>query len=169
MIGPPWSPYFMPLVWMVFSLFGILLTIWVSYLAVDSLRRRHQLRSNAEFQTRLLERIGSAREFGEFISSPEGERFLQAIAPRERLEPRIFRSVQAAAVTLLVGIAIFIYADVSESSLGGGIHDLLNLVAAISTATGLGLAISAAVSMILWRRLQARDPAPRGRQNSSLV
>ena len=40
-------------------------------------RERHR----ADMHARLLERVGSARELGEFLTTPVGERFLKAMEP----------------------------------------------------------------------------------------
>ena len=42
------------------------------YVIVDGVRRRQQTRVFTEFHSKLLERIGSAKEFGEFFGSDAG-------------------------------------------------------------------------------------------------
>jgi len=151
MIGAPFTPW-APLLAFVMATFGFIATVFVIYLIVDGMRRRQQLRSTAEFQSRLLERIGSTREFGDFLNTPEGERFLLAITPREKSGPRIFRTVQTAVVALFVGVAIFIYTNVSGSIVGGA-GSILNLIAAVLTAAGLALGLSTAIALIWSKRL----------------
>src|SRR5258708_16242391 len=59
---------------------SIVATCWAIFVIVDGFRRRQQVRLSAELHTRLLDRIGSAREFGEFLATESGARFLDAIA-----------------------------------------------------------------------------------------
>ena len=54
--------------------------VWLVYIVVDGFRRRQRLRVFTEFHSKLLDRIGSAREFAEFFSSQAGERFLESLA-----------------------------------------------------------------------------------------
>ena len=73
----------MALSWMlgvVGGLGSIVATCWAIFVIVDGFRRRQQVRLSAELHTRLLDRIGSAREFGEFLTTESGARFLDAIA-----------------------------------------------------------------------------------------
>src|SRR3954470_20878866 len=46
--------------------------IWAIYLVVSAIRSRQQMRLSSEFHTKLLERIGSARELGELLNTDGG-------------------------------------------------------------------------------------------------
>src|SRR5712691_7179845 len=73
---------------------SIVATCWAIFVIVDGFRRRQQVRLFAELQTRLLDRIGSAREFGEFLETESGARFLDAISvDRHATETGILPSV----------------------------------------------------------------------------
>ena len=63
---------------------------WVVWVVVDGRRRRERLKAVTEFHQRLLDRIGSAREFGEFLQTDGGNRFVASLAvekssPKERI------------------------------------------------------------------------------------
>ena len=147
MIGAPFTPWFPVIISFAMGLLGLVATVWVVYLIVNGFQRRQQLKAAADFQARLLDRIGSAREFGEFLNSAEGERFLKAVTPKEKAGPRLFQTVQSAAITLFVGIAIAIYAGLGAGSLDGDLPSALAFVAAVLIATGLALALSAAIAL----------------------
>jgi hypothetical protein len=127
---------------------SIIVTGWIVFVIVDGFRRRQQLRLAAEFQTRLLERIGSAREFGEFLSTESGARFLDAIAvDRHAVQTGILRALQSGIVALVVGIAIFVLAR------GKSYEEGLLIVATISAALGAGLLLAAGLSYRLSKRM----------------
>jgi len=127
-------------------------TAWVVFVIVDGFRRRQQLRLSAEFQTRLLERIGSAREFGEFLGTESGARFLESISvDRNATQTGIVRAVQSGIVSLVMGFAIFMLAR------GKAYEEGLLIVATISAALGVGLLIASAVSYRLSKRMGLFD------------
>ena len=151
-MGPmaPFTPW-LPLISMAMGLFGMVATIFVIFLIVDGFRRRQQQKASADFQMRLLDRIGSAREFGEFVNSPEGERFLRAITPREKAGPRILRSTQIAGVSLCVGLAIVGYISSFRVAFDDGSRAILGFVGVILLAVGVGLGVSTAFA-VGWAR-----------------
>src|SRR5688500_3405691 len=110
---------------------GLILTAWVIYIIVDGIRRRQQLRANAEFQARLVDRIGSAREFGEFLASEPGAQFLATLRSNEGSPAaRILGSVRAGVVALFIGAALFIFAIAER--LDPNVEPLVHFVAAIA-------------------------------------
>src|SRR5258708_987419 len=118
---------------------SIVATCWVIFVIVDGFRRRQQLRLSAEFQTRLLERIGSAREFGEFLGTESGARFLDSISvDRNAAQMGILRTLQAGIVSLVMGSGILVLAR------GKSYEEGLLIVATISTALGAGLLLASA-------------------------
>ena len=52
---------------------------WVVYTIVNGLRMWHQQRMLGQFQTKLLERIGSVNELGAFLNTEAGSRFLKEL------------------------------------------------------------------------------------------
>ena len=167
---PMWMNW-MPVVFgMLMGFSGLVLTAWVIFIIVDGIRRRQQVRATAEFQARLLERIGSAREFGEFLATEPGERFLATLRPAESgPEMRLFSSVRSGLVALFVGIAIFVFTAVSAVDPSGAV--VLNFVATIAFAVGLGLLLSAAFSVRLASRLgtDGRPPVRRADDPTRVV
>jgi hypothetical protein len=145
----------MALSWMlgvVGGLGSIVATCWAIFVIVDGFRRRQQVRLSAELQTRLLDRIGSAREFGEFLATESGARFLDAIAvDRNVAQTGILRALQSGTVSLLLGGALFVLAR------GKSYQEGLGIVATISAALGIGLLLASALSYLLSKRMGLLD------------
>jgi hypothetical protein len=92
---------------MVITSIGILLLfVWLFSILVNARTRREGQR--LELHTRLLDKIGSTREFAEFLASENGQRFLEAISPPTRPQWRLVWSLQAGIVVFAIGAAIFL-------------------------------------------------------------
>src|SRR6266852_5033121 len=131
---------------------SIVATCWVIVVIVDGFRRRQQLRLSAELQTRLLDRIGSAREFGEVLATESGARFLDAISvDRNATQTGILRALQSGTVSLVMGAAIFVLAR------GKSYQEGLWIVATICAALGIGLLLASALSYRLSKRMGLFD------------
>ena len=152
-----WMPIFFG---MLMGFAGLVITGWVIFIIVDGIRRRQQLRATADFQARLLERIGSAREFAEFLTTEPGERFLATMRPADAgAESRLFGSVRSGLVALFVGIAVFLFTAVSNIDPAGA--TILHFVGAIGLAVGLGLLVSAVLALRLADRIGMNGRAVR--------
>jgi hypothetical protein len=126
---------------------------FIVYTIVDGFRRRQQTRIFTDFHAKLLERIGSAREFAEFFNSDAGNRFLDSLSSSEAGAPqlRILRSLQSGLVLLAVGIGFFLLVNERAFSIDGA--DGLLVVATAATAIGAGLIVSTAMSYVLSKRM----------------
>ena len=126
---------------------------WVVYILVQQRSRRDAQR--AELQVKLLEHVGSAREFGEFLNSAPGERFLQALAP---VEPhnRLFNSIRVG--VFAVSFALILLAADFWGLLGRE-SEALRVVAITVLAVGLASLASAALSQSAARRLGLDKPS----------
>jgi hypothetical protein len=109
---------------------------YIVYIVVDGYRRRQQMRVFADFHTKLLERLGSARDFADFFTSDAGSRFLNSLSSSEGGAPqlRILRSMQTGFVLLAVGIGFFIMLD--QRTFDVEAVDGLMVVATAATAVG---------------------------------
>jgi hypothetical protein len=65
---------FMP---MIVSLGFFAMVVWIVWLGTAAKNRRAQMQ--AEVQTKLIERFGSAKEFIEFLQSPAGRQFVTGV------------------------------------------------------------------------------------------
>jgi hypothetical protein len=122
---------------------------FIVYVIVDGFRRRSQAKMVAEFHTRLLDRIGSAKEFGDFFASDAGKRFMDSLSASESGSPqiRILRSIQTGLVMLALGVGLFILTDQRTFSLEA--MDGLVVTATVTAAVGAGLIVSTVMTYLL--------------------
>ena len=142
---------------------------YVVWVIVDGHRRRQQTRVFTEFHAKLLERIGTAREFGEFFSSDAGQRFLSSLSTSETGAPqiRILRSLQTGLVLLALGIGFFVLADQRTFSLDT--MDGLMVLATAASAIGVGLVVSTVMSYVLSKRMGLIERPPIRRDTDAAV
>lgn len=129
---------------------------WVVYVIVDGFRRRDRLRVFTEFHSKLLDRIGSAHEFGQFLGTEGGARFLDSLSiERGAPQQRVLNAVQTGIVSLALGLAFFM--------LAGGRRDEeeFMVLATVATSLGVGLLLAAVVSFVLSRYMGLFDADPR--------
>jgi hypothetical protein len=126
---------------------------FIVYIIVDGFRRRQQARVLTEFHTKLLDRLGSAREFAEFFTSEAGTRFMDSLSSSDGGGPqiRILRSMQAGLVLLALGIGFFILLDGRTFEVEA--RDGLMVLATAATAVGAALLISTGMSYLLSKRM----------------
>ena len=142
---------------------------YIVYVIVDGYRRRQQTRVFTEFHSKLLERIGSAKEFGEFFGSDAGQQFLSSLSSSESGAPqlRILRSMQTGFVLLAVGIGFFILLDERTFSIEA--VDGLMVMATAATAVGAALLVSTGMSYLLSKRMGLIERPPINRDQGSSV
>lgn len=126
---------------------------FIVFVVVDGYRRRQQTKVYTEFHSKLLDRIGSAKEFGEFFSSEAGDRFLSALSSSDAAAPqlRILRSLQIGLVLLALGVGFFILVDQRTFSIEA--MDGLMVMATAASAIGAAMLVSTAMSYLLSRRM----------------
>ena len=78
---------------------------WIVFVFVDGRRRREQLKVMTDFHTRALDKMGSTADFGNFLETDGGKRFLKSLTI-EGLGPRqrIVRSTERGILCLVIGI-----------------------------------------------------------------
>jgi hypothetical protein len=126
---------------------------FIVYIIVEGSRRRQQVKALTEFHAKLLDRLGSAKEFAEFFTSDAGTRFMELMSSREGGVPqlRILRSLQTGLVLLALGIGFFIMLDQREFQLEAA--DGLMVMATAATAIGAALVVSTGISYGLSRHM----------------
>ena len=125
---------------------------FIVYVIVEGFRRRSQVKMVTEFHSRLLDRIGSAKEFGDFFASDAGRRFMDSLSNTETGSPqiRILKSVQLGLVLLALGIGLFMLTDQRAFSLEAA--DGLVVTATVTAAIGAALLVSTIITYLLsWR------------------
>jgi hypothetical protein len=141
----------------------IILPVFFSMLAfivwtiVNAWQRRQHLKLITDFNSRLLERIGSVKDFSDFLQTPGGTQFLDSltvdrgsIGPRER----ILRAAQTGIVIGSVGAGCFFLTAYLRSTAPDAAQ-VFAIVSAIFLSLGVGFVVAAAASYALARRLGA--------------
>jgi len=125
---------------------GMVMTAWIIYTVVTGIQGWYQRRVQAQFQAKMLDKIGSVAELAQFLNTDVGTRFLSGLAG-EALGPhgRILRAVQSGLVLGALGVGLFIYGWFSPTIAGDATH-AINAVATILLSLGIGFLIAAAVS-----------------------
>jgi hypothetical protein len=121
---------------------------WIVHVFVDGRRRRERLKVFTEFHSRLIDRMGSAKEFAEFLQTTGGQNFLDTLS-LERGHPadRIARAVQIGIIFTSVGLALFMAMGQVATEIEGGYY----VLSAIILALGIGFVLSAVSSYALAR------------------
>ena len=145
---------------------AFLMVGYVFYVISNGISRRQQFRSTAEFQARLLDRMGTVGELSQFLNTDGGQRFLVGMsndAAGGSAHQRVLRAFQSGIVMVCLGVGIFLY--VNGVAVNSDTYESLGFVGTVSAAVGLGLLISGYVSLKLSRKLglingRSHPPAP---------
>lgn len=141
---------------MSFVVLMMLFTLVLLAVVVVYLERARREKHRVELQKAILERVGSVKDFAEFMATEQGERFLAALAPTHfRPRDRGLWSVRVGVVLLTIGVVLMFalhstwFGSSGESSPPPALFmGLLLLIAA-----GTGMLLSAVVSFVIARAL----------------
>ena len=136
--------------WILIPLSAIWAFGWVVYTIVEGFRRKERARTFTEFYGRLLDRMQSPKEFGDFLQTTGGQRFLETLQI-ERGHPvdRVLRAVQTGLVLLMLGLG-FIAAGTQA---GWDDRASLRVTGIIFMMTGVGFLLSATASFSITKSL----------------
>jgi hypothetical protein len=132
--------------------------IWV---VVNGWQRRLRLKLTTEFNSKLLDRIGSVKDFNEFLQTEGGAKFMDGLTiERSSTRPQdsILRASQIGIVLITLGCGCLVldwYFSVRYASAGD--TEVLTVIGVIAASLGLGFLISAGVSYRLARMLGVLD------------
>jgi predicted phage tail protein len=140
--------------------FGAFLMVsWIVYTVVNGIRLWYQQRTLSQFQTKLLDRIGSVNELGAFLNTEPGARFLKGLTTVNeagRPHTRIVGALQSGAVLGTLGGALFLYS--SWTTLSSGVTNAINAVATAFAGLGVGFLFAAGLSYWMSRQLGLLTP-----------
>jgi len=115
---------------------------WVAWVIISNRRRREWIQASSEFHRRLLDKLGSAGEFSEFLESDGGRRFLKSMSSEQgSTQRRILSALQAGMVLSFLGLGLLIVGHFVPYDDGA-----FSIMGAIALSTGLGFLVSAMVS-----------------------
>jgi hypothetical protein len=139
-----------------FSTIGYI--VWV---LVTASQRKQRLRLVTEFHSKLLDKLGSVKDFGEFLQTDAGARFMKDLASEPAVtgatHERILRAAQLGAVFSCLGLGLVLlgfFVDVPGRGQEG-----LTTVGVVALSLGVGFAASAAAALRLARKLGLLSPA----------
>ncbi len=130
---------------------------FVAWVAVTGWQRRQHVKLVTDFNARLLDRLGSVKDFSDFLETSAGATFMKSLAsdmPVSKPQDRIIRAAQIGIVLLSLGgglfsVGEFIAFDEKESqrfftalgliTLSLGIGFLVSTFAAYRLASTLGV------------------------------
>ena len=143
---------------MVVSLGFFAMIVWIVWLGTNAKNRRAQ--AQAEVQSKLIDRFGSAKEFIDFLQSPAGRQFVTGVEVTSTLyaRDRIVSGFGKGIVLSLLGLgflAIWIFDDNRGFLYPGFI--LLGLGAGFFLSTLLSLKLSRSYGLIDADRTAATD------------
>lgn len=149
--------------------------IWV---LVNGWHRRLRVKLTTDFNSKLLDRIGSIKDLNEFLQTEGGASFMENLTlerPTTRPLDSILRALQIGIVLLTVGLGLLglgWYFSARYGSLGDD-FEVLTVLGVIAGSLGLGFLISAGASYRLGRTLGVLEGpdgsgAPRHRDATSV-
>ena len=147
-----------------FALVFVLVVI-VTAAAMRAQREKHRV----QLQKAILEKVGSVKDLGEFLTTEQGERFLSRLSPHLSPHHRSLWSVRVGIVLLVVGL--FLMVGLHTIPLGPPGEQtsprplLLGILLLI--AAGTGMLVSAVVSFVIASRLGMVDRSRGSQKNRS--
>ena len=132
---------------------GMVLSGWIIYTIIAGIQNWHQRRTQAIFQSKMLDKIGSVGELGTFLNTDAGTRFLKGLTG-EMASPelRILRGVQSGVVLASLGLGLYIYGWFS-AEVPAEVINTTNAIATILFALGVGFLVAAALSYRLSKQM----------------
>ena len=145
--------------------FFLMVAFCVSVL-VNAWQRHTRMKLMREVNNKLLDRIGSVKDFNEFLQTEGGTRFIDSLTV-ERVTTRpldgILRAVQIGIVLLSLGLGFLVLGTYFAARYGasGDDFEVLTVIGVIAGSLGLGFLVSAGASFRLAKSLGVLEPPPR--------
>jgi len=130
---------------------------WVVWVLANGIKTRQTVRAMSEFHNRLLDKMGSTREFADFLQSEGGQRFLQSVT-LDRVNPnqRILGAIQTGLVFAFSGLGLLFLGwefDFDEHT--------FTVLGTMALALGCGFLVSSLISYRMskaWGLLNGGEP-----------
>ena len=135
-------------------LFGMIgFIFWV---IADAWQRRTQMKMMTDFNSRLLDRLGSVKDFNDLLQTDGGARLIGALTAERGstgARERILRATQIGVVCVALGGGFLTLAGRFEPY----DNDVLTIFGVIGLSLGIGLLLSAAAAFFVARSLGVLD------------
>jgi hypothetical protein len=144
---------------------------FLAWVIVNGWQRRFQVKLVTDFNSRLLDRIGTLKDFNEFLQTDGGEKLMNSLSVERaftRPQDRILRAVQLGIVLVMLALGFLglgWYFAVRYSTSDD--FEALTIVGVIALSLGLGFLLSAAASYRLARALGLLDRNGRGQLDAA--
>ena len=133
---------------------------FVVWVLVSGWQRRQQIRVITDFNTQLLERMGSVKDFSEFLATDGGAKFIDRVTAaggtRPEIRMTILRSVQTGLVLFALGVGLIVLAWFLRSDFPYGETHVFSVSGTIALSLGVGFLLSAVASYRLASAMQRR-------------
>lgn len=131
---------------------------FVIWTVATTWQRRQRIRLTTEFNSKLLDRIGSVKDFNEFLQTDGGARFMDSLAVDHatvRPHDGILRAVHIGIVLVMLSLGFLTLGWYFSARYGaaGDDFEVLTIVGVIAGSLGLGFLISAGASYRLAKML----------------
>jgi hypothetical protein len=134
---------------------------FVIWTLVNAWQRRLRLRLTTEFNSKLLDRIGSVKDFNDFLQTEGGAKFMDSMTVERsssRPQDSILRASQIGIVLIMLGVGVLTLGwYFTTRYAGSGDFEVLTVIGVIAASLGLGFLISAGASYRLARMLGVLD------------
>ena len=142
---------------------------WVVYvIVVAGFQGWYQRRTQSQFQSKMLDKIGSVHELGAFLNTDAGTRFLKGLTSEAAApQVRILRAVQTGTVLASLGIGLYLYGWMTPTIPGDAINGI-NAVATILFALGVGFLGAATLAYRLSKQMGLLSAEEQRRHESAL-
>jgi hypothetical protein len=134
---------------------------FVAWTIASNWQRHEQLKEMTAFHGKIIDRVGSIKDFNDFLQTPGGMQFMNAITgdkgpngPRER----ILRAVQTGIVLSTVGGGCLLLSDMFQYEAS----DIFTVAGVILLSLGIGFLLAAGAAYGLSKRLGVLQPANLG-------
>jgi hypothetical protein len=128
----------------IFSTIGFV--VWV---LVNGWQRRQHIHVMTDFNNKLLDRMGSVRDFSEFLQTDGGAKFIDRVTAggtRPAIRWTILRSLQTGLVLLALGVGLIVLAWILRSDFPFGENHIFSVTGTIAFSLGVGFLLSASAS-----------------------
>jgi len=150
---------------------ALLLTIsYIVSLALSTWRSRQRLKAVTEFHTRLIDRLGSIKDFTEFAQTEAGARFMRDLGSDPvagGAHERILRAAQLGVVLVSLGIGLLLLSFFSPTSPARA-RQAYDAIGVIALSLGIGFTASSAAAYRLGARLGLLERPPDTRPPAGL-